>query len=199
MQAATSTDASLSPAVTTYASTVPVKAEATTASAEAPASEGGLPQLKTEHWGGQIVWLLIIFAVFYTLMATVFAPRLRKVISTRGSKIAEDLANARANRDEAEAEARKAEAELAEAHTRARKLAAEAIARSNAEIAAESAAEDVKLNARLGEADARIRAARDEALTHVTDIAADTAQALVEKLTGKAATAAALRSALGKV
>jgi F-type H+-transporting ATPase subunit b len=88
MQAATSTDASLSPAVTTYASTVPVKAEATTASTEAPASEGGLPQLKTEHWGGQIVWLLIIFAVFYTLMATVFTPRIRKVISPRGPRIA---------------------------------------------------------------------------------------------------------------
>ncbi|EGF90165.1 ATP synthase B' chain [Asticcacaulis biprosthecium C19] len=160
---------------------------------------GGLPQLQTEHWAGQIVWLLIIFAVFYALMATVFTPRLRKVISNRGSTIAEDLANARANRDEAEAQAKDAAAETAAAHAAGRKLASEALARSNAEIAEQTAAEDAKLNTRLSEAEARIRAARDTAMAHVTDIAGETAQALVETLTGKAATAAALKSAFGKV
>lgn len=211
--AASASDAATSaaPTVTTVASLVPLKnsealaqsasaGAATTASTEHPAADdSGLPQLKTEHWGGQIVWLIAIFAIFYLLIAKVFAPRLRNVISTRGSTIAEDLANARANRDEAEAQARQAAAETAEAHTQARKLAAEALARSNAEIAALQAAEDEKLGARLSDAEGRIRAARDEAMTHVTDIASETAQALVEKLTGKAATAAALKSALGKV
>ncbi len=209
--------ASAAPTVTTVASLVPLKnsealaqsnvaqsahgaGAATTESTEHPSAEdGGLPQLKTEHWGGQIVWLIAIFAIFYLLVAKVFTPRQRHVISTRGSTIAEDLANARANRDEAEAQAKQAAAETAEAHTQARKLAAEALARSNAEIAALQAAEDEKLNARLSEAEGRIRAARNEAMTHVTDIASETAQALVEKLTGKAATAAALKSALGKV
>ncbi len=163
------------------------------------AEEGGLPQLRTEHWPGQIVWLLIIFLVFYLLLGKLFAPRLRKVIDTRGATIAEDLANARANRDEAEAQAKEAAAETAAAHAAAKKLAAEAVARSNAEIARLQAVEDEKLNARLGEADARIRAARDEAMGHVRDIAGETASALVEKLTGKAATAAALKAAFGKV
>ena len=222
MQAATSSEAtttssadgSLAPAVTTYASTVPLNnsqalaqakaggvAESTTATTEHPAAEGegGLPQLNTAHWGGQIVWLLIIFTVFYVLMATVFTPRIRKVLNVRGSTIAEDLANARANRDEAEAQAKQAAAETAEAHAAARKLAAEAVARSNAEVAALTAAEDEKLNKRLGEAETRIRASRDAAMAHVADIASETAQALVEKLTGKPATAAALKSAIGKV
>lgn len=172
---------------------------ATTTSTEKPADEGGMPQLKTEYWPGQIVWLLVIFFVFFIVMAKVFAPRLRKVIDTRGDTIAEDLANARANRDEAEAQAKEAAAETAAAHTAARKLAAEATARSNAEIAAAQAAEDVKLNDRLAGAEQCIRAARDEAMSHVRDIATDTAQALVEKLTGKSATQAALKSALGKV
>ena len=170
-----------------------------TGTTEKPADEGGMPQLKTEYWPGQIVWMLVIFAVFFVVIAKVFAPRLRKVIDRRGETIAEDLANARANRDEAEAQAKHAAAETAAAHAAAKKLAAEAVARSNAETAAAQADEDTKLNARLGEADARIRAARDEAMSHVRDIATDTAQALVEKLTGKAVTAAALKSALGKV
>jgi len=197
-------------APTVVASTVPLTnaaqlaqassaAGAVTATTEKPAEEGGMPQLKTEYWPGQIAWLLIIFAVFFVIVAKVFAPRLRKVIDQRGETIAEDLANARANRDEAEAQAKQAAAETAAAHVAAKKLAAEAVARSNAEIAAVQAEEDKKLNARLSEADARIRAARDEAMSHVRDIATDTASALVEKLTGKAATAAAMKSALGKV
>ena len=197
-------------APTVVASTVPLtntaqlaqassSAGAATATTEKPAEEGGMPQLKTEYWPGQIAWLLLIFAVFFVIMAKVFAPRLRKVIDRRGEAIAEDLANARANRDEAEAQAKHAAAETTAAHVAARKLAAEAVARSNAEIAAVQADEDKKLNARLGEAETRIRAARDEAMSHVRDIAGDTAQALVEKLTGKAATATALKSAFQKV
>ena len=221
MNAATSNDAtvsvsgdasaSASPTVT-VASTVPlanadqlaqapasIQAEETTATTEHAADEGGLPQLRTEHWAGQMVWLVIIFAVFYLLISRVFAPRLRKVIDTRGATIAEDLANARANRDEAEAQAREAAAETAAAHAAAKKLGAEAIARSNAEIAAAQAAEDVKLNARLAEAEGRIKIARDEAMSHVRDIASETASALIAKLTGKASTQTALKSAFSKV
>lgn len=160
---------------------------------------GGLPQLDTQHWGGQIVWLLIVFVVLYVMVGRVFVPRLRKAIDTRGATIAEDLANARANRDEAEAQAKEAAAETATAQALSKKMAAEAIAKSNAEIAAAQAAEDVKLNARLSEAETRIKAARDEAMSHVRDIASETASALVQKLTGKAATQAALRAAQQKV
>lgn len=206
--AVSSTDASAPPV--TVASTVPLAnaselaqsaapAGETTATTEPAKGEQGLPQLNTAHWPGQIVWLVIVFAVFYALIAGVFAPRLRKVIDKRGSTIAEDLANARAIRDEAEAQAREAEAETAAAHAAAKKLAQDAIARSNAEIAAAQSAEDAKLNTRLGEAEARIKAARDEAMSHVRDIASDTASALVAKLTGKAPTQAALKSAFNKV
>ena len=147
--AVSSTDASAPPV--TVASTVPLAnaselaqsaapAGETTATTEPAKGEQGLPQLNTAHWPGQIVWLVIVFAVFYALIAGVFAPRLRKVIDKRGSTIAEDLANARAIRDEAEAQAREAEAETAAAHAAAKKLAQDAIARSNAEIAAAQSA-----------------------------------------------------------
>ncbi len=202
---------SATPSVTTVATLVPGSTEAQThelkpATTETVATtephdakEGGLPQLNTDHWAGQMIWLVVIFLVFLTLMAKVFVPRLRNVIDTRGSTIAEDLANARANRDEAEAQAKQAAAETAEAHAAARKLAAEALARSNAEVAAATAVEDEKLGKRLGEAETRICGQRDEAMGHVSDIAQETASLLVQKLTGKAATAAALKSALGKV
>ncbi|MCA1936157.1 MAG: hypothetical protein LDL37_11945, partial [Asticcacaulis sp.] len=63
---------------------------------------------------------------------------------------------------------------------------------------AAQAKEDARLNGILAEAEASIRAKRDEALAHVTEIATDTASALVEKLTGKAPTKTALTAALKK-
>jgi F-type H+-transporting ATPase subunit b len=148
---------------------------------------GGLPQMQTEHWAGQIVWLLIIFGVLFLLLGKMFAPRLRKVIDARSSTIAEDLANARAIRDEAEAQAKQAS-----------KMATDARSKAQAELTAAQAAEDIRLNALLAESEARIRGARDSALAHVSDIASETASALVEKLTGKPPTTAALKAALKK-
>lgn len=196
--------------VTTVATLEPI-AEATASAEAAPGdahttstghgedhASGGLPQFQTEHWAGQMVWLVVIFTVLFILIAKVFAPRLRNVIDKRGATIAEDLASARAIRDEAEAQAKDAAAETAAAHVAARKLAAEAKAKATAEMAAAQAKEDARLNGILAEAEASIRAKRDEALAHVTEIATDTASTLVEKLTGKAPTKAALTAALKK-
>jgi F-type H+-transporting ATPase subunit b len=154
--------------------------------------------MQTEHWAGQIVWLLIIFGVLFLLLGKMFAPRLRKVIDARSSTIAEDLANARAIRDEAEAQAKQASTETMAAQAQARKMATDARSKAQAELTAAQAAEDIRLNALLAESEARIRGARDSALAHVSDIASETASALVEKLTGKPPTTAALKAALKK-
>ena len=172
---------------------------ASTQHAPAHEDQGGLPQLKYEQWPGQMVWLVVIFTIFFTLIAKVFAPKLRRVIETRGSTIAEDLANARAIRDEAEAQAQQAKDEINTAHAEARKLASEAkarIARDNKTIQDK---EDQKLAQMLSQAEASIRKARDEALTHVEDIATETAQAMIEKLTGKAPSKSVISAALKNI
>lgn len=57
----------------------------TTETTEAPKHEsGGLPQLQFEHWGGQIVWLLIIFAVLYAVLSKALLPRVSGAIDERG-------------------------------------------------------------------------------------------------------------------
>ena len=152
--------------------------------AEAHAS-AGLPQFDFSYWPGQIFWALLIFAVLYLVMSTMFLPRLRHAIHKRGSVISEALAEARALRDEAEAQAKAAQAEIAEARARAQKLAAEARARAKAEAAAREKDAEAHLTTRLAEADARIRASRDQAMTHVRAIAEETASAMVAKLTGE--------------
>lgn len=171
----------------------------TTETTEAPQGHeggGGLPQLQFEHWGGQIVWLLLIFAVLYVVLSKVLLPRVSGAIDERGGKIAGDIADARRMKDEAEAQARAAASEVAEARAKAQKTAADAKAKASAEAAERQAKEEAVLAEKLAAAEASIQAARDQAMSQVRVVAEETAGAIVEKLTGKAASAAELKSAL---
>ncbi|MGR4864892.1 F0F1 ATP synthase subunit B family protein [Caulobacter sp. LARHSG274] len=157
---------------------------------------GGLPQLQFQHWGGQIVWLLLIFAVLYAVLSKALLPRVSGAIETRGAKIAGDIADARRLKDEAEVQARAAAAEVAEARAKAQKTAADAKAKASAEAAERQAKEEAVLAEKLAAAEGRIQVARDEAMGHVRAVASETAAAIVEKLTGKAASAAELQASL---
>ncbi len=158
--------------------------------------EGGLPQFRFEYWGGQIVWLLLIFIILYVLLARVFVPRLRRVIDERADTIATAVEQARSVQGEAAQQKATAEAELADARTRSQRLASDARAKAAADTAAAQAAEDAKVAEKVAEAEARIRATRDAAMTNVGAIASETAAAIVAKLTGKAATAAEVKAAV---
>src|SRR5215207_6744442 len=105
-----------------------------TTEAEGHGGGGGLPQFRFEQWGGQIVWLLIIFAILYVLLGRVFTPRLRRVIDERARTISEALEQARV-----------AEAEVAEARARSQRVGLDARAAAAAEAAKRQAAEDARL------------------------------------------------------
>src|SRR5690606_28248758 len=81
-------------AVEYAAETGHVPANAAAAAAEHDA--GGLPQFEFQHWAGQAVYLLILFAILYVLVAKVFAPRLRRVIDERAETVSSAVATARA-------------------------------------------------------------------------------------------------------
>ena len=151
---------------------------------------GGLPQFEFQHWFGQIVYLLFLFAILYWLMAKVFVPRLRGVIDQRAATIADAVQTARQVQAEAagQAEAAKAEVEAARAGSRA--MATAAKARVTDAANARAAEEEAVVNARIAEAETAIGKTRDAAMTNVAKIAADTAAAIVERLTGKAPSAA---------
>ncbi|MFC3068596.1 F0F1 ATP synthase subunit B family protein [Phenylobacterium soli] len=167
------------------------------ASTEA-AHSAGLPQFQFQHWGGQIAYLLILFAILYLLMSKVFGPRVRRVFDEREATIKGALASAREVQAEADRQAEGAQRALAEARASAQRTASEAAAKASAEIAARKAALDEELAAKQAEAEDRIRAARDGALQHLTTVASDVAEAMVEKLTGakapRGAVAAAIKS-----
>lgn len=157
---------------------------------------GGLPQFRVEYWGGQIIWLLILFAILYALLSRVFIPRLRRALDEREGTITGALAAARAVQAEADAQAEAARAEVAEARARAGRTATEAKAAVETERARRAAAEEAKLSQYLAQAEDRIRTGRDQAMTNVRQIAVETAGVLTEKLTGRAAAPGEIDAAL---
>ena len=82
--------------------------------------------------------------------------------------------------------------------SRAQKTAAEAKAAAKAEADSRNAAEEAKLNVRLAEADAAIAAGRDRAMANVRTVAAETAEAIVEKLSGQAPSRAEVDAAIAR-
>lgn len=170
-------------------------AHATTA-AEGHGGGGGLPQFETQHWFGQIVWLLILFAILYLLISRVFAPRLRRVMDERADTISGAVATARQVQAEAAEQAEAAKTEVAAARSNARATATAAAARIAEQAAARKAADEAAIAERIAEAESAIGKTRDAAMTNVASIAGDTTAAMIERLTGKAASAAEIDAAV---
>ena len=178
--------------------TAPVAIEDTHASTEAAHGEGGggLPQFEFQHWFGQIVYLIFLFAILYWLMAKVFVPRLRGVIDQRAATISDAVSAARQVQAEAAGQAEAAKAEVEAARASSRSMAAAAKARVIEQANTRAAAEEAVVNARITEAETAIGKTRDAAMTNVASIASDTAAAIVERLTGKAPTGAEAAAAV---
>ena len=171
-------------------------AHATTEAAHGGEHEsGGLPQFEFQHWFGQIVYLIFLFAILYWLIAKVFAPRMRRVFDERSSTIATAVETARQVQAEAAGQAEAAKREVEDARAASRATAAAAKARVTEEANVRAAAEEAVVSDKIAKAEAAIATTRDAAMSNVSTIAADTASAMVERLTGKAPTAAELKGA----
>lgn len=154
---------------------------------------GGLPQFQFEHWAGQIIYLIFLFLVLYVLIAKVFAPRMRKVFDEREQTISGAVSAARQVQAEAADQAEAAKREVEDARSSSRATAAAAAARVKAEADARAAAEEAVVADKIAKAETAIAKTRDAAMANVSTIASDTASAMVERLTGKAATVAELK------
>jgi F-type H+-transporting ATPase subunit b len=161
-----------------------------------PEESGGLPQFEFQHWGGQIVYLLFLFALLYLLIAKVFGPRMRRIFDERASTIATAIETARQVQAEAAGQAEAAKREVDEARAGARATAAAAKARVTDEANRRAAAEEAVVSARIAEAETAIGKTRDAAMTNVSTIAAGTAAAIVERLTGVGVTDAEAAAAV---
>jgi len=144
-----------------------------------------MPQLDFADYAPQLVWLVITFVAMYLLMARVALPRIATVIEERRDRIANDLAQAEQLRRETDQAIAAYEKALADAKARANAIAQETRDRLNEELAEERQKKEAEINERLESAEQQIGRTKEEALSHVEEIARDTTAALVQQLLGE--------------
>jgi F-type H+-transporting ATPase subunit b len=165
----------------------------------APPTGGGMPQLNFHNplTLDQVGWLIVIFAVLYVLLWLWALPLVAGVVEDRAASIKSDLEAAQQAKAEADAAVLDLTRATREAHAAAQARIAEAVGRAKAEAAEQARIANERLDAQLGEAEARIGQARQAAMGALRDVARETTEAIVTRLIGHPATADAVDAAVG--
>ncbi|MBL4639149.1 MAG: hypothetical protein JKY57_01330 [Kordiimonadaceae bacterium] len=155
------------------------------ASTEVP--QQGLPQLNVIADGSytnQVAWLVLTFVFLLLIVSRIVLPRVGKVMAEREEKVADDLDTAERQKNEAEKVKAAYEAAVAAARAKAQEAVAGAKDTIQADIAKAQSELDADLGAKAADAEARIKKARDEALSGIDTVAAEVASDMVAKLGG---------------
>ena len=140
------------------------------------------PPFDSTTFPSQLLWLAITFGIFYYLMSKVALPRIGSVLEDRRDRIEGDLAEAERLKRETDEAIASYEQALAEARQKAHGIAQDTRDKLNRGVEDKRAKEEEKLGKRLSEAEERISGIKTAALAQVSDIASDTAEAIVESL-----------------
>jgi F-type H+-transporting ATPase subunit b len=171
---------------------------ATGAHTEHPGGKPPFPPFNKETFVSQLVWLVIFFVALYAIISKLAIPQLGGIIEARSRKIDGDLAEAKRLKDQSDAAIAAYEKSLADARARAQTLAGETRDKLAAEAEVSRKKLEAELNARLAKAEQTIAATKTAAMANVQGIAADTAGAIVERLTGTAPSGAAVAAAVAE-
>ena len=158
--------------------------------------KAGLPQLNLSDFAPQLIWLGLSFGLLYVLLKTVALPRVGEVIQGRRDRIQGDLDEASRLKGETDKALVAYEQALAQARGNAGAIAKQNRDRLAGEVDVERSRIEQQVAARLVDAERRIAGMKAKALAQVGQIAAETAGAVVTRLTGLTATAEEIRRAM---
>jgi len=144
----------------------------------------GMPQLDFATWPNQIFWLAVTLVVIYFLLTRLVLPRIGAVLAERSGTITNDLAAASELKQQAVAAEKAYTEALAAARAEAGRIVAEAKAEIAKDLAAAIAKADAEIAARAVESEQAIAEIRAGALDSITEVARDTARAVVAALGG---------------
>jgi F-type H+-transporting ATPase subunit b len=157
-----------------------------------------MPQLNINDFAPQLIWLAISFVLLYLIMSRLALPRVGQILEERSSRIAGDLAAAAKLREDTEKAIADYEQALADAKARAQAIAREARDEMTRDLERRRAEVDQTIAAQTADAEKRINTMKEAALTHVGEIATDTAEALLARLLGKTVNRSELQGAVNE-
>jgi len=146
-----------------------------------------MPQIDqiSEIFASQLFWLVVTFGLVYLVVGRGMLPKIEATVDARDKQIAGDLAAAEAARRTAEEieEANRVRAEANRAEALKVTQAAKDAAGREAEQRVKAA--DAQTETKVAAEEARIRAASQAAMGDIEIVAAEAAQEMVARLTGK--------------
>jgi F-type H+-transporting ATPase subunit b len=145
----------------------------------------------------QVVWLVFIFAALYLLLSRWALPQVASVIEQRSARIAADLDAAHVAKAESDAAIAEVQEATRRASTEAQAAIATAMAQAKAEATEQARQANERLDAQLAEAEQRIGVARSSAMNALRDVATETAEAVIQRLTGQQPDRTAVSAAVG--
>lgn len=141
-----------------------------------------MPQLDFSTFAPQIIWLVITFTALYFLMARVALPRISTVLEERRDRVANDLDEAEKLKRDTDTAIANYETALAEARAKAHDIANSTREKLSAEIDVERQGVEDELAVKAAAAEKTIKAAKDQALSEIGNVANETADAIVKEL-----------------
>lgn len=154
------------------------------------------PPLDPSTFAPQLIWLVIAFTALYLLLSKFALPRVGEVIEERAHRIKRDLDTAERLKDDTQKALKAYEKSLADARANASGIAKDTRERLGGESGKEKVVIDKQIAAKLADAEKRITATKLKALASVSEVAADTAGAVVKQLIGADVTADEVKRAL---
>jgi F-type H+-transporting ATPase subunit b len=143
-----------------------------------------MPQMEVADFAPQIVWLIVTFGLMYLLMARLALPRIAQVLDARERRRTSDLEQAETLQKEAQQALAEFERVQAQTHNQAQAIATQTrneMATKQAERLAELGSELAKQHKK---SEAEIIKATETAMSGLSDLATELAQAAAIRLIG---------------
>ncbi len=145
---------------------------------------GGLPQLDTSTFAGQIFWLAVAFAIMYMIFSRRSLPEISGVLENRQNHIQSDLETAERLKSEASAAQQAYESGLQEARDAATSAMAEAQERVSAKAEKQAEAFREKADKEIMALEKSLETAKEGAMDDMNTIAAEIASEAAKKIVG---------------
>jgi len=159
----------------------------------------GMPQLdfKNPLTFSQVVWGAIIFVALYLLLSRSGLPLVASVLEERAATISRDLDSARSAKAMADADMAEADQATAKARAEAQGSINAAVEEAKKAAAIQAEALNARLEKQLADSEMQIASARASAMSALRQVATETADTVVARLTGVSPDTHQLNGAIG--
>ena len=154
------------------------------ASAVNSAEKAGMPQLNTEFWVSQILWLTVTFSILFVLLSKFILPKISRNLETRKSQILENISAAEKQREESELKIKEYEEIVKKSKNEAKNFINQAKKKLSRAINLKKESLEKELSKEIKKVEDEIEELRDKAPERINKIAIETSTDLLHQLIG---------------